>query len=172
MSSRIFGVASAALALALLASGCAESPSPTTPSVMRGAKLEVMKQLTASLARGGHACALDEDADLLCDVDRKDAPTSVVTFHTGPGGIHMSFLSGFPWKKPDPCADLAKTVNAFNGRARDFYAVCTPEGLTLIALLGVPEAGLTDHDTQAFINWWGPMAAKTAASPPFVSEVK
>jgi hypothetical protein len=143
-----------------------------TPAVSRGAKLETMKQVQAALGRGGHACELDADGDLLCDADKKDASTVLVSFHSGAGGLHLTFLSAFPWKRTDPCADVAKAVNQFNADAFSYHAACTQKGLVLLTMLVVPENGLTDHDVQAFYNWWGPSSVQLAGASPMAAELK
>ena len=160
----------AAFALALFAVGCGAAQ--VQPAVARGQKLETMKQVQASLGRGGHVCSLDEDGDLVCDGDKKDAIPVVISFHSGAGGLHLSFLSAFPWKRENPCADIAKALNQFNADAGSYHAACTPKGLAMVTMIVVPENGLTDHDIQAFMNWWGPSSAELALKSPMSAELK
>ncbi len=158
------------LALAALAAfsvGCGRA----APAGVRGPKLETMKQVQAALARGGHTCKLDEDTDLVCDVDRKDTSTLVVSFRSGAGGVHLSFLAAFKWKRPDACADVIKAINTFNTNGFSYHAACTKDGLVLLTMLVVPENGLTDHDLQAFVNWWGPASSQLAFDSPMASEL-
>ncbi|HVY48396.1 MAG TPA: hypothetical protein VHB21_21055 [Minicystis sp.] len=157
---------------AALVAGCAGSQAGAAPTVHRGAKADVMNELGAALGRGGHRCTVDEDGDLLCDADKKDAPTIVVSYRSGAGGIHLTFVTAFPWRRQDPCPELAHAVNAFNARASSYYAVCTPIALTLLTMLVVPETGLDDHDVQAFMNWWAPTAVQLAFNSPLASELK
>jgi hypothetical protein len=161
-------VAVASLAALLLGCGGAQ----LTPTIVRGDKLSTMKQVQAALARGKHQCQIDEDTDLICDADKKDAPTIVVSYHSGTGGLHLAFLTAFPWKRDDPCPDVVKAVNNFNADAFSYHAVCTKKALVMLTMFVVPETGLTDHDVQAFINWWGPSAAQLALASPMASELK
>jgi hypothetical protein len=159
----------AAIAFAAALLGCAGQ---FTPTVARGAKVETMKQVQAALNRGGHICSLDDDGDLICDADKKDAVTVVVSFHTGPGGLHLAFLSAFPWKQAGQCNEMLKAVNQFNADAFSYHAVCTDKGLVLLTMLVVPETGLTDHDLQAFLNWWGPGSIELASKSPMAAQLK
>jgi putative sensory transduction regulator len=156
----------AAAALSLV-TGCGGAAA----SVVRGPKLDTMKQVQAALARGGHACKLDDEGDLVCDAERKDTSTLVVSFRSGAGGLHLSFLTAFHWKRPDVCPDVLKAVNTFNADAFSYHAACTKEGLVLVTMLVVPENGLTDRDVQAFVNWWGPTSSQLAFDSPMASEL-
>jgi hypothetical protein len=81
-------------------------------------------------------------------------------------------LTAYPWKRPDPCGDVAKALNQFNADAFSYHAACTQNGLVLLTMIVVPENGLTDHDLQAFINWWGPSSAELAMKSPMGPELK
>ena len=157
----------AAAASLILLAGCGGAAA----SVVRGPKVETMKQVQAALARGGHACTLDAESDLICDAQRKDTSTLVVSFRSGAGGLHLSFLTAFHWKRPDACADVLKAINTFNADAFSYHAACTKEGLVLVTMLVVPENGLTDCDVQAFVNWWGPVSSQLAFDSPMASEL-
>jgi hypothetical protein len=148
--------------LALLA-GCSEAPSRTPATVLRGPKRDVMTQVSAALFKGGHKCMIDEDADLTCDAEKR---TSVsITYRTGPGGLHLRFMSGFKWQKKNACGELGERMNQFNDRADTFHGVCTPIGLILISSIVVPENGLSDRDINAYVNWWIETAESTLRSP-------
>jgi hypothetical protein len=150
-------------AIALLV-GCAETQNNrAVATVLRGPKPDVMNQVAAALLKGGHKCMLDEDVDLTCDAEK---PTSVnISYRTGPGGLHLRFMSGFKWKKPDPCTELGPRMNQFNDRADTFHGVCTPIGLIVVSSIVVPENGLSDKDINAYLKWWIATADSAMRSP-------
>ena len=155
-----------------LCAGCAGAGPALTPTVQRGEKLAVMHQLVAALERGNHKCTIDGDGDALCDADRKDSPTVVISLHAGPAGVQLTFLAAFPWKTPDPCVRVVPAVNQFNALSTSYFAVCTAQALVFETIIVVPENGLTDHDVHAFMNWWEPTSVQLALASPMASELK
>jgi hypothetical protein len=140
--------------LSVFLPACAPAAAPDgKPSVMQGPKASLMPAVAHAYGAAGHKCVVDEDGDAVCDKDDPGKPTLVFVYDDSGAGRRVQVVSAYIWKsKSDPCASLFPKLNEIEKADVWFRFICTPESLSFVGSMNIPERGLTDRDVVAYAD--------------------